>query len=68
MHRNAIALLAGLVCAAALIAVVATAEQRPLIVAVEAAAIGLLTYALTFAVRPRRPSGEQPADIDPGSD
>ncbi|MDH3705128.1 MAG: hypothetical protein OES57_03635 [Acidimicrobiia bacterium] len=64
MNRSAVALLVGLVCLAVLIAVIATAEQRPLVVALEAVVIGLLTYALTFAVRPRGSSEERSVELD----
>lgn len=53
MHRSAVVFLAGLVSAALLVLVIVSTEQTPLVVALEAAAIGLLTYALTHAIRPR---------------
>ncbi|MGI9600401.1 MAG: hypothetical protein ACR2QE_00830 [Acidimicrobiales bacterium] len=58
MHRNAVAFLLGLICVAVLIVVVITTEQRPLVVALEAVVVGLLTYALTFAIRPRPDDGD----------
>ena len=62
MLRPGIAFLLGLTAFAFLVVLIAESNQGPLLVFFEVVVIGLLTYAFTFVLRPRRPAPKRAAE------
>ncbi len=63
MLRPGIAFLLGLTAFAFLVVLIAESNQGPVLVFFEVVVIGLLTYAFTFLVRPRRVDDQAPPTI-----